>query len=119
MGIALPLTLQLLYVVCLAFAGRQGTGAATSFVYAYLAASALVAVTAGSLGLVTSVPLTRSELTGVKAARHVIATSWLALTLVAAAAGVFALAGGDWSNGCSVAPTAVTSARTSGASSSS
>jgi hypothetical protein len=94
-GAALPLALQLLYVICLPFAGRQGTGAATSFVYAYLAASALVAVTAGSLGLVTSVPLTRSPLTAARAGRHVVAMSWLALGLVGAAAGVFALAGAD------------------------
>jgi hypothetical protein len=94
-GTALPLALQLLYVVCLPFAARLGTGAATSFVYGYIAASALVAVTAGALGLVTSVPLTRSELTATAAAHHVVATSWLALVLVGAAVGVFALAGAD------------------------
>jgi hypothetical protein len=94
-GTALPLALQLLYVVCLPFAARQGTGAATSFVYAYIAGSALVAVTAGAVGLVTSVPLTRSELTPASAAHHVVATSWLALVLVGAAVGVFALAGAD------------------------
>jgi hypothetical protein len=93
-GAALPLGMQLLYVVCLPFAGRLGTGAATTFVYAYLAASSLVAVTAGSLGLVTSVPLSRSELTAAAAARHVVSATWVALTLIGAAAGVFALAGG-------------------------
>jgi hypothetical protein len=87
--------LQLLYVVCLPFAARQGTGAATSFVYAYLAASALVTVTAGALGLATSVPLARSELSASSAARHVTATSWLALALVGGAVGVFALAGAE------------------------
>ncbi len=92
-GASLPLALQLLYVVCLPFAAREGTGAATSFVYAYLASSALVTVAAGSLGLVTAVPLTRSVLTATAAARHVVAMSWLALVLVGAAAGVFALAG--------------------------
>ncbi|CAN5759542.1 hypothetical protein BH18ACT13_BH18ACT13_15050 [soil metagenome] len=93
-GAALPLALQLLYVICLPFASRLGTGAATSFVYAYLAASSLVTVTAGSLGIVTSVPLSRAGVATVQAARHVVATSWLALVLVGAAAGVFALAGG-------------------------
>lgn len=93
-GAALPLALQLLYVICLPFASRLGTGAATSFVYAYLAASSLVTVTAGSLGIVTSVPLSRAGVGTVQAARHVVATSWLALVLVGAAAGVFALAGG-------------------------
>ena len=76
---ALPLGLQLLYVVCLPFAGELGPGAATSFVYAYLAGASLVTITAGSLGLVTSVPLSRVGLDG-RDARHVIATSWLALT---------------------------------------
>ena len=54
---ALPIALQMLYVVCLPFAGRLGTGAVTSFGYAYLAAASLVTVTAFSLGLVTSAPL--------------------------------------------------------------
>jgi O-antigen/teichoic acid export membrane protein len=94
-GAALPLALQLLYVVCLPFASRQGEGAATSFVYAYLGASALVTVTGGSLGLVTSVPLTRSRIDAARTARHVVAASWLSLSLVGAACGVFALAGGD------------------------
>jgi hypothetical protein len=94
-GAALPLSLQLLYVVCLAFAGREGTGAATSFVYAYLAAAALVTVTAGSLGLVTSVPLTRSGLDPARVSRHIVSTAWLALTCVGVAAGAFAIAGGD------------------------
>ncbi len=93
-GASLPLGLQLLYVVCLPFAGGQGTGAATSFVYAYLAASTLVAVTAGSLGLVTSVPLTRSGLSSADASRHVVAAAWISLALVGAACGVFAVAGG-------------------------
>jgi hypothetical protein len=93
-GAALPLGLQLLYVACLPFAGRLGAGAATSFVYGYLAASSLVAVTAGSLGLVTSVPLSRAGLTSADAARHVVSASWVALTLIGGAAGVFALAGG-------------------------
>ncbi len=85
---------SLLYVVCLAFASRLDTGDATSFVYAYLAAAALVATTAGVLGIVTSVPLSRA---GVDAeiVRHVVATSWLALAVVGAAAGAFAVAGGQ------------------------
>ena len=47
--------------VCLPLAAREGTGAVTSFGYAYLIGSALVAVTASSLGLVTSVPLTQGR----------------------------------------------------------
>jgi hypothetical protein len=94
-GAALPLGLQLLYVVCLPFAGRQGTGATTSFIYAYLAASTLVTVTAGSLGLVTSVPLSRTGLGFAAVSRHIVAAAWISLALVGAACGVFALAGGD------------------------
>jgi hypothetical protein len=94
-GSALPLAQQLLYVVCLPFAGRLGTGEATSFVYAYLGGAALVTITAGSLGIVTSAPLSRLGLDAAETARHVVATSWLALAVAGAAAGMFALAGGD------------------------
>jgi O-antigen/teichoic acid export membrane protein len=94
-GAALPVALQLLYVMCLPFAARQGTGAATSFVFAYVGASALVTVTGSSLGLVTSVPLSRSTIDAASTARHILAASWLSLAVVGAACGVFALAGGD------------------------
>jgi hypothetical protein len=92
---ALPIALQLLYVVCLPFAGRQGTGAVTSFGYAYLGAASIVTITAFSLGIVTSVPLSRRGLDAVAAARHVVSASWIALVFVGAAAGVFAIAGSD------------------------
>ena len=92
---SLPIALQLLYVVCLPFAGRLGSGSVTSFGYAYLAAASLVSVTAVSLGLVTSVPLARSGLSPELAARHVVSASWVALVFIGAASGVFALAGAD------------------------
>ena len=92
-AVALPLALQAIYVICLPLAGREGTGAVTSFGYAYLIASAIVAVTASSLGLVTSVPLTRLRLDPAGTARHVVSSSWLAVLAVGAAAGVFAIAG--------------------------
>jgi hypothetical protein len=92
-GVALALVLQALYVVCLRFAAELGVGAVTSFSYAYLIGAALVAVTASSLSLVSSVPLTRLGIEGGRAAQHVVNTSWLALAAVAGAAGVFALAG--------------------------
>ncbi len=94
-AVALPLALQAIYVVCLPFAGREGVGATTSFGYAYLIASAVVAVTASSLGLVTAVPLMRSGLDPGRAARHVVASSWLAVVVLGATAGVFGLAGGS------------------------
>jgi hypothetical protein len=91
---ALPIALQLLYVVCLPFAGRLEPGAVTSFGYAYLAAASLVSVTAFSIGLVSSVPLTRMGLSPESAARHVVSSAWVALALIGPAVGVFALAGG-------------------------
>jgi Na+-driven multidrug efflux pump len=94
-GAALPFALQAMYLVCLPLAAREGVGAVTSFGYAYLLASAVVAVTASSLGLVTSVPLTRAGLDPGRVARHVDAASWLALVVVAATAGVFAVAGAE------------------------
>lgn len=92
-GVAIPLMLQALYVVCLRLAAGLGVGAVTSLTYAYLISSALVAVTASSLALVSSVPLARLGLDADRVARHVVGTSWLALAVVAGAAGVFALAG--------------------------
>lgn len=90
---ALPLALQAVYVVCLPFAARGGEGAVSSFGYAYLLASAIVAVTASSLGLVTAVPLTRMGLGDGRAARHIVASAWVGLLTIGLTAGVFALAG--------------------------
>jgi hypothetical protein len=92
-GVTLPLALQALYLVCVPLAARDGVGALTSFGFAYLAASAVVGVTATSLGLVTSVPLTRAGLDRARTSRHVTASAWVALVFVAATAGVFVLAG--------------------------
>ncbi len=92
-GVALPLALQAIYVVCLPLAAREGEGAVTSFSYAYLIASAIVAVTASSLGLVTAVPLTRDVLDRGRTALHVVSSSWIALVVIGGAAGVFGLAG--------------------------
>ena len=58
-GAALPFALQAIYLICLPLAARGGVGDQTSFGYAYLMGSAVVAVAASSLGLVTSVPMTR------------------------------------------------------------
>ena len=83
-----------LYVVSIPFAGGLGEGAVTTFGYAYLIAAALVAVTASSLSLVSAVPLTRGALGPDRVTTHVVAAAWVAFALIAAAAGVFALAGG-------------------------
>jgi hypothetical protein len=93
-GVALPLALQALYVVCNRFAYAEGAGAQTSLGFAYLIVSAVVAVTASSLGLVTAVPLTRIGLDAAHVARHVLSSAWLAIVVTGAAAGVFGLAGG-------------------------
>ncbi len=92
---ALPIALQMLYVICLPFAGRLGTGAVTSFSYAYLASAAFVTVTAFSLGLVTAVPLARAGLDAELTTRHVVAVAWIALVLIGAGIGVFAIVGAD------------------------
>jgi hypothetical protein len=94
-GTAFQLGLQALYLVWLPAAAAVGTGAVTSFGYAYLAASGVVAVSAFSLGLVSAVPLARGGIGAAGAARHVVSASWLALALVAPAAAVLILVGGD------------------------
>lgn len=90
-GVALPFALQGLYVVAYRFASGLGPGRATTFSYAYLIASFLVAITASSVALVATVPFAREGSSSTRVARHVVAISWLSLALVAAAAGVFAL----------------------------
>jgi hypothetical protein len=92
-GVALPFALQGLYLVGYRFANGLGTGKATTLSYAYLIAATLVAVTATSIALVSTVPFARGEPTPQRVAHHVGAVSWLSLASVAAAAGVFALAG--------------------------
>ena len=92
-GVALPFALQGLYLVAYRFASGLGAGRPTTFSYAYLIASLLVAVTATSVALVSSVPLARELLTPARAVRHVVSATWVSLALVAGAAGVFALAG--------------------------
>ena len=92
-GAALPFALQAIYLVCLPIAARGGVGDVTSLGYAYLIGAAIVAVAASSLGLVTSVPLTRSGIDGRRVATHVDASSWLALLAIGATAGIFAVAG--------------------------
>lgn len=93
-GAALPFALQAVYLVCLPIAARGEVGDVTSFGYAYLVGAGVVAVAGSSLGLVTSVPLTRAGIDGRKVATHVDAASWLALLAIGATAGIFAVAGG-------------------------
>ncbi len=92
-GVALPLALQGLYVVAFRFATGLGPGRGTTFGYAYLIASFLVAVTAASIALVATVPFAREGAAPERVTRHVVAISWLSLVVIAAAAGLFALAG--------------------------
>ncbi len=94
-GAALPFALQAIYLVCLPIAAREGVGSVTSFGYAYLIAAAVVGISASSVGLVTAVPLTRLGLEPRRVAWHVEASSWPALLVVAATAGIFAVAGGE------------------------
>lgn len=92
-GAAVPVALQGLYVIGYRFASGLGAGRATTFSYAYLIAAFLVAVTATSIALVATVPFAREGATSERVARHVVASAWLSLAPVGAAAGVFALAG--------------------------
>jgi hypothetical protein len=93
-GASVPLALQGCYLLALRFAAKLGVGSLTSFSYAYLAASTLVGATAFSLGLISSAPLTRRGVDPEEAGRHVVHAGWVSLSLVGAAAGVFALVGG-------------------------
>jgi hypothetical protein len=93
-GAAVPVALQGCYLLGLRFAAKIGVGSVTSFSYAYLAASTLVGATAFSLGLISAAPLTRRGIDPVAAGRHVVHASWVSLSIVGAAAGVFATVGG-------------------------
>jgi O-antigen/teichoic acid export membrane protein len=93
-GATLPIVLQVFYLTCLRLVANFGVGRVTSFSYAYLLAATLVAATASSLGLVSSAPLTRRGLDAAQAAAHIVHSAWVSLTLVGAAAGIFALVGG-------------------------
>jgi hypothetical protein len=93
-GTAVPIALQLLYLIAVTLAGRLAGGEPTTFVYAYFFASFLVSVTASALSLVSSAPLTRRGLTSEAAAAHVVNATWLSLAAIAAAVGLFGLVGG-------------------------
>jgi hypothetical protein len=94
-GTALPIALQVIYVIALRFAAALGVGTQTTLSYGYVIAATLVAATASALALVSSVPLTRREPDAAAVAEHVVHTAWLSLTPIVAAAGVFALVGGE------------------------
>ena len=53
-----------------------------------MVAGAVVTVGASAIGLVTAVPLARSELTSKQIAHHISSSSWLGLILVAFAMGL-------------------------------
>ena len=93
-GAAVPIALQGCYLLALRLSAQLGVGRVTSFSYAYLAASTLVGATAFSLGLISSAPLTRRGFEPAAAGRHVVHAGWVSLSIVGAAAGVFALVGG-------------------------
>jgi O-antigen/teichoic acid export membrane protein len=92
-GVTLPVALQGLFVIANRFASGIAPGDATTFSYAYLIAAFFVSLTATSLALVTTVPFAREGESAERSGRHVISASWLSLVPVAAAAGVFAVAG--------------------------
>ena len=91
---AVPLALQVLYLIALRGASGIGVGAVTSLSYAYFFAAVLVAATATSLSIISTAELTRRKVEAEAAVEHVVHGSWLCLPPIAAAAGVFALVGG-------------------------
>lgn len=94
-GVVFPLSLQAIYLICLPLAADEGVGTVTSLGYAYLAGSAVIAITVSALALATSVPLTRTGLDPARVARHVESSAWIGFVAVAATTGVMALAGGS------------------------
>lgn len=90
---AVPVALQGLYLIALRGASGLGVGAVTSLSYAYFFSAVLVAATATSLSIISTADLTRRGLRAETAVAHVVHGAWLSLPLIAAAAGVFALAG--------------------------
>jgi hypothetical protein len=94
-GAAVPLALQGCYLLALRFAAKLGVGSLTSFSYAYLAASTLVGATAFSLGVISAAPLTRRGFDAERAGAHIVHAAWVSLSIIGAAAGVFALVGGS------------------------
>jgi hypothetical protein len=92
-GVTLPVALQGLYLIGNRFASGLESGDTTTYSYAYLIASLFVSLTATSLALVTTAPFAREGESPERAGRHVVAATWLSLAPVAAAAGVFAVAG--------------------------
>jgi O-antigen/teichoic acid export membrane protein len=93
-GAAVPVAVQACYLLALRAAARLGVGSVTSFTYAYLAASTVVGATGFALGIISSAPLTRRGVDQEAAGRHIVHAAWVSLSLVGAAAGVFALVGG-------------------------
>jgi hypothetical protein len=92
-GIALPVAAQALFVIASRFASGLGSGAQTTFSYAFIIGGIFVTVSAGALSLVSSAPLTRGGLDPDRAVRHVEAASWLSLAFVAFGTGLVALVG--------------------------
>jgi hypothetical protein len=90
---AVPLALQVLFLIALRGASALGVGSVTSLSYAYFFAAVLVAATATSLSIISTAELTRRDIAGEEAVAHVVHGAWFSLPLIAAAAGVFAVAG--------------------------
>ena len=90
---AVPVALQVLYLIALRGASALGVGAVTSLSYAYFFAAVLVAATATSLSIISTAELTRRRVEGEEAVAHVVHGAWLSLPPIAAAAGVFAVVG--------------------------
>jgi hypothetical protein len=94
-GAAVPVALQVFYVVALRLAAGLGVGRVTSFSYAYLLVATLAYAPSFAISIISSAPLTRRGIDESEAVDHVVHASWISLLLVGGAAGVFALVGGS------------------------
>ena len=94
-GAAVPVALQGFYLADLRAASALGVGRVSSFSYAYVLAAMFVTATAFSLGIVSSAPLTRRGLEAEGVAEHILHGAWVSLAAIGAAAGVFAVVGGQ------------------------
>jgi peptidoglycan biosynthesis protein MviN/MurJ (putative lipid II flippase) len=95
-GAALYAASQAIFVVSLALAARIGSGAATVYTYAFFAASFIVGVSSGSVGIVLAAPLAQTwERSPTSLTPHLRTIVRLGATLILPVLGVAAIAGDD------------------------
>jgi peptidoglycan biosynthesis protein MviN/MurJ (putative lipid II flippase) len=87
---------QLTFVVSIAFAARLGTGAVTTYTYAFFAAGLLVGTSAGSVGVVLAAPIARTwDRRPSSLLPHLTAVSRAGFTLLLPVMGLVAVVGDE------------------------